>query len=161
MNNTNSRQTASFVIIKAGLIAGTLDILSAFLYSYIKRGSTPETVLQYISKAAFGKDAFSPSMATITGLLVHFAIAMSWTIFFFILYRALNLVRLNKILIGVVYGIFVWAMMSMVILPLWNGKRFVFNAESSTINALILVMAIGLPLSFIFNNYYRGKNVTS
>jgi len=167
MNNTNIRQTASSVVIKAGLIAGTLDILSAFLYSYIKRGTTPETVLQYISGVAFGKTAFSsPVMASICGLLVHFAIAMSWTILFFILYRAFNLARLNKsdsyrIVTGIVYGIFIWAMMSMVILPLWNNKPYIFNAESAWINALILIVAIGLPLSFIFNKYYTRKNGTS
>ncbi|HMK02832.1 MAG TPA: hypothetical protein VK489_01520 [Ferruginibacter sp.] len=168
MSNTNNRQTAVSTIIKAGLIAGTLDILLAFLYSYIKRGTSPETVLQYISKVAFpagpggGKNTFTnPVMSTISGLLVHFAIAMGWTILFFILYRLLNLVRLNKIVTGIVYGIFVWAMMSMVILPLWNNKPYVFNAESASINALILIVAIGLPLSIIFNNYYTRKYGTS
>ncbi|HMI79672.1 MAG TPA: hypothetical protein VK484_12815 [Ferruginibacter sp.] len=161
MTNTNNRQTASSVVIKAGLIAGTLDILSAFLYSYINRGASPETVLQYISKVAFGKTAFTnPVMLTISGLLVHFAIAMSWTILFFILYRILNLARLNKIVAGILYGIFIWAMMSMVILPLWINKRYVFNAESAWVNALILIAAIGLPLSIIFNNYYTRKNGT-
>jgi len=37
-------------IIKAGLLVGALDICFAFLYSYIKRGATPQTVLQYISR---------------------------------------------------------------------------------------------------------------
>jgi uncharacterized membrane protein YagU involved in acid resistance len=161
LNNSNSKSPGVpfFTIIKAGLLAGTLDICFAFLYSYIKRGSDPATVLQYISKAALGKTAFTdPVVLTISGLLIHFTIAMAWTILFFILYRWLNLVKLNKIVTGVIYGLFVWAMMSIVILPLWNNEPFVFNAESASINAMILIAAIGLPLSFIAHHYYSKKN---
>jgi len=161
INNSNSKPRVALfsTIIKAGLLAGILDICLAFLYSYIKRGTDPATVLQYISKVALGKTAFTdPVVSTISGLLFHFTIAMAWSILFFILYRWLNLVRLNKIVTGILYGLFVWAMMSLVILPLWNDKPFVFNAESASINALILIAAIGLPLSFIAHQYYSKKN---
>lgn len=148
-------------IIKAGLLAGTLDICSAFLYSYLKRGNSPQTVLQYISKTAFGKTTFSDTtVQSIAGLLVHFAIAMTWVVFFFILYRKLNLIRLNRIVTAVLYGLFVWTMMNMVILPFWNNKPFVFNPESSSINALILVLAIGMPLSFMAYRHYSKKSAT-
>ena len=158
--NSNSKPpgTGISVIIKAGLLAGTLDILSAFLYSYIKRGTQPQTVLQNISKFALGKTTFSDStILTVTGLLVHFAIAMSWTILFFILYRQLKLMKQNKIITGIVYGLVVWTVMNIVVLPLWNHKPFVFNPESSPINALILIVAIGLPLSFIAHRHYLKK----
>jgi uncharacterized membrane protein YagU involved in acid resistance len=161
LNNTNSKfRVAPFsTIIKAGLLAGALDICFAFLYSYIKRGTDPATVLQYISKIALGKTAFTdPVVSTISGLLIHFTIAMAWTILFFILYRWLNLIRLNKIVTGILYGLIVWAMMSIVILPLWNNRSFVLNFESASINALILIAAIGLPLSFIAHHYYSKKN---
>ena len=43
--------------------------------------------------------------------------------------------------------------------PLWSYKPFVFKPESSTINAIILILAIGLPLSFIAQQYYsKNKN---
>lgn len=161
LNNSNSKSPgAPFSrIIKAGLLAGILDICFALMYSYFKRDTDPATVLQYISKVAFGKTTITdPTILTISGLLVHFTIAMGWTILFFILYRWLNLVRLNKIVTGILYGLFVWAMMSIVILPLWNNRPFAFNLESSSINALILIVAIGLPLSFIAHHYYSKKN---
>ena len=147
------------LILKAGLLAGTLDILSACLYSYFKRGTSPEVVLQYIAKVVFGNTAFTdPAVLAIMGLLVHFAIAFGWTILFFFLYSRIKLMRQNKILTGFLYGIFIWAMMSMVILPLWNNKAFVFKAENASISAMILVIAIGLPLSFIAHNYYSKKD---
>ena len=158
-NNLNNRPGGVIpVIIKAGLLAGTLDIALAFLYSYLKRDTHPATVLQYISKVALGKTTFTnPTILTITGLLVHFAIAMAWTILFFILYRKINLIRQSKIVTGMLYGLFVWAMMNVIILPLWNNRPFVFNPESSSINAVILIVAIGMPLSFIAHRYYSKK----
>jgi hypothetical protein len=156
----NSKNTSASiaVIIKAGLLAGTLDILSAFLFGYINSGIHPEVILQYISKTAFGKTAFNELlMFTITGLLVHFAIAMGWTVLFFILYRYLKLMRLNRIITGTVYGLFIWTVMNMILLPVWNDKAFVFKPVPSTINALILIIAIGLPLSFIAWAAYREK----
>ena len=147
-------------IIKAGLIAGTLDICSAFIYGYIK-GTSPGIILKYISKTAFGKTTFTDqAILMISGLLVHFAIAMSWAIIFFILYRYIKLMRQNRVLTGIIYGLIVWTMMNVVILPLHNHKPFVFKPESSTINALILIIAIGLPLSFIAHNYYSKKDNT-
>jgi hypothetical protein len=155
-NNPPGRMISA--IIKTGLLAGTLDICAAFLYSYIKRSVSPQTVLQYICKVAFGKDGFTdPSAQTIIGLLVHFSIAMGWTILFFIIYRALKLAALNRILTGILYGLFVWTMMNVLILPWWNNKPFVFNAESSTINALILILAIGMPLSFMAYSYFSKR----
>ena len=82
---------------------------------------------------------------------------MAWAILFFILYRQLKLVKQNKFLTGILYGLLVWGMMNMVILPLWNNRPVVFNIESSTINALILIVAIGLPLSFIAQRHYLKK----
>lgn len=158
-NNSNNKPVGVVAtIIKAGLLAGALDICFAFLYSYIKRGITPSVVLQYISKIVFGKTAFSnTAILNITGLLVHFTIAMGWAIIFFILYRRLKLIRINKIVTAIIYGLFVWTMMNVLLLPLWNQKPFVFNPESSSINAAILIIAIGLPLSFMANRYYSKK----
>lgn len=159
-NNTNSEAGggAVTIIIRAGLLAGTLDILSAFTYYYIKTQKNPLKVLTYISKVAFGEATFTgPGLQQASGLLVHFAIAFGWTILFFILYPRLRFLQLNKFITAVVYGIFVWAMMNVVILPLWNHKPFVFNPESSPINASILIVAIGLPLSYIAHRHYSKK----
>ena len=157
-NNAKNGAFPVSTVIKAGLIAGTLDICSAFLYSYIKRGTSPTTVLQYLAKFVFGKETITDTtLQSITGLLIHFLIAMGWTILFFILYPRLNFMRINKILTGIVYGLFVWTIMNVVLLPLWSGKAFVFNPESSTINAIILILAIGMPLSFIASQYYSKQ----
>ena len=160
--STQNSKPAGFpaaTIIKAGLIAGTLDICLAFGYSYIKRGTAPGKVLQYIANMVFGKQAFTnPVVAGIAGLLVHFAIAMGWTILFFMLYNKLKLYKVNKVFCGIVYGLIVWALMNTTLLPLWNSKPYVFNAEGALINAAILIVAIGMPLSFIAQGHQLKNN---
>ena len=158
--NSNSKPPGAAVstIIKAGLLAGTLDILSAFTYYYIKTERNPLNVLSYVSKVALGETTFTNTgLQQASGLLVHFAIAFGWTILFFILYPRLKWLQLNKFITAVVYGIFVWTMMNVLILPLWNSKPFVYKGETSIINCLILIVAIGLPLAFIAHSHYSKK----
>jgi len=158
MNKKKYSRPFGSLILKAGLLAGTLDILSAFTYYFIKTGKNPLNVLSFVSKTALGETTFANTMVQqVTGLLVHFAIAFGWTILLFILYPRIKWLQFNKFITAVVYGIFVWTMMNMLILPLWNNKAFVFKPESSTINCAILMFAIGLPLSFIASKYYSKK----
>jgi DNA segregation ATPase FtsK/SpoIIIE-like protein len=75
-------------IIKAGLIVGTLDILSAFLYYFIRTGDKNVfIVLKAVAGGLFGKKAFSGgNEMLIAGLILHFIIAFAFTIFFFWLF---------------------------------------------------------------------------
>src|ERR1043166_6809794 len=70
-----------------GLLAGSLDILSAFVQAYLVRGTKPVVVLQYIASAAVGKTAFSGGWEMpLLGLLFHFIIAYSFTALFFVIF---------------------------------------------------------------------------
>ena len=140
----------------AGLLAGTLDILSAFWYGYIKSGTHPATILQYISKTAFRKPELDHStLAIVTGLLIHYCIAVGWAVIFFALYQKLKIMRTQIIVTAIMYGLFVWGMMNLLLLPLWTDKAFVLNPQSAIINAIILMLAIGLPLSVMAKKYYN------
>ena len=157
--NISTVRIPASLIIKAGVVAGILDICFAFLYSYIKRGTNPVTVLQNVAKFVLGKETITNAVIlSITGLLIHFIIALLWAALFFILYRRLNLMKINKIVTGILYGLFVWTIMNVVLLPLWSHKPFVFNPESSTINAVILILAIGMSLSLIAHQYFSKAN---
>ncbi len=158
-NTTQFSKPTAVLIFRAGLLASTLDILSAFLYYYVKSGKNPLNVLNYVSKVALGQNGFPGSrLQQVSGLLVHFIIAFGWTILFFILYPRLKWLQINTFLTALVYGSFVWAMMNVVMLPLWNNKAFEFKGETTIVNWLILVVAIGMPLSFIASRHYHQRN---
>lgn len=146
-----------FTVIKAALIAGTLDILAAFTQAYIKNNTMPSQVLKSIAGGAFGKETFSSETTMVVwGLIFHFLIAFLFTLFFFIVVsRAPTLVS-NPILSGIFYGIFVWATMRFFVLPYLsrlNPRPVVF--KDAAIAAGILIICIGIPISYIARNYIR------
>ena len=58
---------------------------------------------------------------------------------------------------GIIYGIFIWALMSHVVVPMTKVCGGGFNLNDDIIAASMLIGAIGLPLSFIAYRYYKGK----
>src|SRR3954447_24185482 len=102
-------------IIQAGLIAGTLDILSAFIYYYIRTGKTNFLVIfKFIASGIFGKEAGEGGTGMIlTGFILHYAIAFAFTFFFFWLYPKVNIMSKNRIVTAIVYGLFVWCVMNL------------------------------------------------
>ena len=145
-------------IAMAGLLVGTLDIISALTHFYLKTGKDPVIVLKYISSAILGKSGYSGGNdMAVLGLLLHFVIAFIWTIIFFLIYPKLKLLSWNRIVTGLLYGIFIWIIMSRVIVPMSNASVGAFDLKQAIIGVLILIGAIGIPLSFIAHRYYALK----
>ncbi|MBV9986466.1 MAG: hypothetical protein JO301_02230 [Chitinophagaceae bacterium] len=154
--STTNRRNATKVLLLAGLIAGTLDICTAFVQVYLRSSKSPLPVLNYISSAIFGKERAyaggTPMM--ILGLLLHYFIAFAFTFFFFWLYPKWNALSKNRFLTAVGYGLFVWAVMNLVVVPLSRISRFPSDPKQAAIAAAILICMIGLPLSFIIGGYF-------
>lgn len=151
-------------IIKAGIIVGTLDILSAFIYYFIRTGGkSPFDVLKFIASGIFGKEAYSGgNMMILLGLILHYVIAFAFTIFFFWLYPKITIFSENKILAGTFYGIFIWVVMNLIVVPLSNIPNRPFNIANAIINVIILIVCIGIPLSFMANTFYnKVQSVTT
>ncbi|MEP6617365.1 MAG: hypothetical protein ABJA57_12330 [Ginsengibacter sp.] len=147
-------------IIKAGLIVGTLDILSAFIYVCIKTGKfIPGGILKFIASGIFGKDAFAGGTSMIVaGLIFHYLVAFAFTIFFFWISSRLKFILKNFILAGIIYGIFIWVVMNLVVVPLSNVPPRPFDVVNAIINMLILIICIGLPLSFMAGRIDKKSN---
>ncbi|MBK7873553.1 MAG: hypothetical protein IPJ74_24260 [Saprospiraceae bacterium] len=136
-------------ILKAGLVAGVLDILAAFANAYLASGTSPERVLKFIASGMYGRAAFigGAEMAAL-GLLFHFLIATFWAALFFLTYPILCRISKNKIINGISYGILIWLVMNLVVLPFTNTPKGEFNLVPAIIGASILILFVGLPLSF-------------
>ncbi|TKC04731.1 hypothetical protein FA048_18785 [Pedobacter polaris] len=145
------------LIIKAGLIAGTLDIIAAFLNFYLKTGKNVTIVLKYIASAVFGKTAMTGGTDMILfGLLMHFLVALIFTILFSLIYSKLWKWFQNTILIAILYGVFVWSIMNLIIVPNSKASQIPFSWSAGLINCLILISCIGLPLSYLFHKHARS-----
>jgi hypothetical protein len=153
---TTTRQTFAAAVLTTGLIAGILDIIAACVSAYIQRGMTPDKLLQFVASGLFGVHAFNGGTTmAIIGLIMHFMIAISWTLLFYLLYPRLSILRKNKILVGIIYGAFVWVIMNRVILPFTAIPKSPFNPVSALIGMVILMLMIGMPNSFRAAKYYR------
>ena len=143
----------------AGFLVGLLDISGAFINFTISYHRNPVRVLYFIASGVWGKSAFSgnPLMA-FYGLILHFIIAYLFTVFFFLIYPCVPILSRNRIVTGIGYGLFIWLVMNLIVVPLSNTQKSGFDLVSSLIGAGILILAIGIPLSFIAAGYYVGKN---
>ncbi len=146
------------LIVLAGLLAGVMDGSAAMIQTAIG-GRTQEGLFRYISSGIFGNEAFTGSyMMVVYGVLLHFFIAMSWTVIFYFLFPTLRQWFKNPVVLGVLYGLFVWAIMNLVVLKLANTPKGPFNLERAAIAAAVLIVCIGLPISLMFNKFYKSTN---
>lgn len=146
-------------ILRTGLLVGTLDITAAFINSYVRSGVYPSTVLKFIASGVLGQDAFSGGVLTaLLGLFFHYFIAFSWTILFFVVYPKIKLSSRYKILVGLSYGVIVWIVMNIIVLPLSRVPRIPFHLSQFILGVIFLMLLIGLPISLIFHSYYRRIN---
>lgn len=159
MRNPLINLSATGTIIITGLVAGTLDILSAMLYYFIRTGKSGLTILNFVASGAFGKDAISGGAAmAVAGLFFHFFIAFCWTLLFFFIYPQIHSIIKNKIITGFIYGVIVWTVMNLIVMPMSAIPKRPFIFWNALISMLIIIMAIGLPISIIISKYYSNLN---
>ena len=107
------------LILLAGLVAGTLDILGALtVYSLILHKGSVMLILQRIASAALGQVAFKGGWAmAICGLGFHYIIAFCFTTAYVSLYPYLSFLKKYRLASGLLYGLFVWLVMNRIVLP--------------------------------------------
>ncbi len=127
------------------------------LVGYLTHGG-PEHIFRYIAKAVFGNEADSGgTLMIIWGAVFHFMIAFFFTAFLFVIYPTVIKWLRNKFVTGFVYGLFVWSVMNLVVVPLSRIKKFPSDLSQEIIAALILTGMIGLPVALIAHRFFRRK----
>ncbi|MGN6437383.1 MAG: hypothetical protein ACTHMM_12660 [Agriterribacter sp.] len=143
-------------ILKAGIVAGSLDILLAFANAWFSSGVSPMRVLQFIASAVMAKKAFQQSYrSALLGLAIHFIITLVWTGLFFAIYNHYKRVVRSAFLQSVFYGLFIWLVMNLLILPLTNVPKSGFQWTGAIKGAIILIIAIGFPLVSFARKHYQ------
>ena len=153
--------SAAKTILLSGFIAGTMDILAAILvYSVIMQKVTAAQILHGIAAGVFGKTTVgSSAVMALIGLAFHYFIAFCFAIAYFFAYPHIPFLRKQRIISGLLYGIFVWAVMNFIVVPMSNAYHAPFAWPSAIRAAAILMICIGLPISLITNRYYKSKFV--
>lgn len=151
------RSNVFSTFVGTGLVAGTMDAIAASGQYYLRTGKSPAAVWRYVAGALVAADAaVSPEARVAIGLLMHYAIAFTWTALFFFAASRLLVLRGNPWIIGPLYGVFVWVMMARVLVPLTRiGPPKTFDPTQAAIAAAILVVCIGIPIALGARRIYH------
>lgn len=144
-------------ILASTLLVGSLDIFAALAHFYIRTKKDPLIVPKYIASAVFGGRAYTGDNMILYGFLFHFVVALGWTFIFYMIYPKMKWLSKSRVMTGLIYGIFIWLLMTQLVVPLTRASTGAFDPEQAAIAVLILVVTIGLPLSFLAYRHYRVK----
>lgn len=137
-------------ILVGGIAAGTLDALTAFyLYGWgMPRG---------IASGLMGPSALQGGTpAWILGLALHFFIALSAAAVYYGASRKLKFLAESPIVCGLFYGIAVFLVMNLIVLPLSAIHfRGPFGYSALVRGLLVHMFLIGLPIAWSVRRYAR------
>lgn len=144
-------------ILLGGLIAGTIDISYACIFSYLRRGTSPVRILQSVASGALGRSAFEGGARTaVLGLVFHFLIATIAAAVYYLASRPLRLLVNYAVICGPLYGVCIYLVMNFVVLPLSAiGSRPALPLPVLISGLLIHMFGIGLPIALIVRRYSR------
>jgi hypothetical protein len=153
-----TRPTFVKVILGAGLLVGTLDILDAIIF-YGLRGVSATRILQGIAFGLIGRTSYSQGMRSAAlGLLLHLFIATTWAAIYLLASRRLPLSR-HPWIYGTLYGILVYIVMNYVVLPLSHIGLRPLPPLIPLINGVgALIVCIGVPLAFIARHFDSNQS---
>lgn len=144
-------------IFWGGLIAGTLDITAACVYSWLRASVPPTRVFQSVAAGYLGADSYTGGVKTAAlGLAFHYLIATTATVLFYLASRKLRFLIERPAIWGLVYGVLVYSFMNFVVLPLSRlPLRGAPPLSSRIINLLIIMFCVGLPISLIVRRFSK------
>lgn len=152
MNDINGR-----TIMKAILVAGTLDLLSAFAFSAMKNVS-PAQVLRYVASGPFGDSMRDGGLgAALAGVAVHYSLMSVMVVVFAAVVSRFDRIRRHWYLWGVAYGFAIYLAMYWLVVPTRFGSVPKTDLWSVG-NALFShILCVGLPMAYIVARRPMGR----
>lgn len=130
------------------LAVGILDILDAFVFFWFRNGVRPTRILQSISAGLLGREkAVAGGLPTaFLGLGLHFFIAFAIVLTYHLASRRLRILVEHPIVCGVLYGLAVYVVMNVVVIPTSAAPSRGAMATAVLVNGLLIhVFGVGLP----------------
>lgn len=135
-------------IILATLVAGTLDILSAFLWTGME-GGTPGQVLQSVASGPFSDVMREDPLGVPLGLLVHFTIMLAMVVAYVLIAPRFPILMRQWLVAGVLYGLLLWLIMYWIVLPLRWGMSPPSEASAIAQQLISHCLLVGIPIAWI------------
>ena len=107
------------IAILGGLVLGTTDLTFACTFAGINSGASPVRVFQAVAAGVLGKASFTGGAAAAAlGVALHYFIAISMALTYYAVSRRYPALARRPIACGIPYGILLYLIMNLVVLPL-------------------------------------------
>ena len=144
-------------IVAATLIAGTLDILFAFVMA----GMSVIAVLRFVASGPFGAAPTESFGWAIVGLAVHFTIMAVMAAAYILAAPRFPVLLRHPILAGISYGVLLWIVMYWIVMP----QRFDMPLPSGLTAVAQQLFAhcllVGVPIAWIAAGAFRREGFLS
>ncbi len=139
--------TTARAIAYGTLTVGVLDITDALVFFGL-RGARPIRIFQSIAAGLLGRASFSGGLPTAAlGAALHFFIAFVIVLTFVLATKRIPALRRHPIVSGLAYGVAVYLVMNLIVLPLSAVGRPTFVLPVVVNGVLIHMFGVGLPSS--------------
>jgi len=138
----------SAYVLTGGLVAGGLDIGYAWLFWGVKAGLGAQRIFQSVAAGLLGKASFAGGWPTaLLGLGLHFCIATSMSLTYYLLARRRPLLREHPLACGAGYGLILYAIMNFVVVPLSAAPGGSKDPLWVALSVAVHVLFIGIPIA--------------
>src|SRR5262249_8652992 len=128
--------------------AGVLDISAAFV-TWGVRGISPVRILQSSARGLLGRAAMQGGVGTAAlGFMLHFVIAFGAAYTYWPVCRLAPALVRRVGALGMLYGVVVFGVMNLVVIPLSAAPSARFTASSLAIAVLTHIFCVGLPIGW-------------
>ena len=132
-----------------------MDVTGATIHYLAVGGSNPVRILNYVASGVFGQEALDGGAGmAVMGMLFHLFNAYCFALFFYLVFPLITKAFKGPYAWGVVYGVGVWCVMNLIVVPLSNVTQRTLQLGSSAIAMFVLIVCIGLPISIRAHRFY-------
>jgi hypothetical protein len=139
----------------ATAIAGTLDLLAAFVFAGLA-GTSPVGVLQFVASGPLGDAALANPAYAVAGFLVHFSIMACMVTAYMLVARQWRTLLDRPILAGALYGLLLWFVMYWVVRPLRWHMPYPSHLYPIANQLFCHVLLVGITIGLVAARYLRS-----
>lgn len=151
-----ARSGALTIALVGGLVAGTLDILYAWIFWMLKAGVAMQRILQGVAAGFLGKASFDGGVSTaLLGLATHYFIALTMAAAYYMVAGRVPLLRQRPVSIGAAYGLLLYLVMNFLVVPLSQASTGSRDPLWVGLSILVHIFLIGVPIALATQRAYQ------
>ena len=135
-------------VLAGGFVAGALDIVYACVFWAVKAGVPAHRILQSVAAGLLGEASFEGGAGTaVLGFALHFFIAVSMSVTYYLVSRRWALLRERAVLAGAGYGLLLYGIMNYIVVPLSAAGPGEKDPLWVGLTVAVHILLIGIPIA--------------